>query len=250
MKRLLLLAPLAGLAVGCGGGGGGTTTHAASKPGRVGDGPREAWFYPAAGKPRSLVVFLHGYGGAREETPVNHLPWLRHLTREGSDVIYPRYEQGGSLSPYTDLDIGVQVARTRLGRPHVPTIVIGYSRGGRVAVDYAALEAARGHAPAAVLAVFPGLNSPGEKLGPLDQLDSKTKIVMMVGDEDTGVGGVGARALLLRLAQAHFPANRIKIIGVKSTKSFKATHLSVLESGPGAQDAFWKPADELIDSVR
>jgi hypothetical protein len=39
-------------------------------------------------------------------------------------------------------------------------------------------------------------------------------------------------------------------MGVKSHGAFQATHLSVLETGPGARDAFWKPADQLIDSAR
>jgi pimeloyl-ACP methyl ester carboxylesterase len=249
VKRLLLLAPLVALAVGCGGSAKRASGDVAA-PGPIGNGPREVWFYPAKGDAKSLVVFLHGYGGAREETPVNHVPWLKHLAARGSDVIYPRYEVGGSLDPYPDLDAAIAAARKQFGEPDVPEIVIGYSRGGRVGIDYAAVQAARGDEPAAVLAVFPGLNSPGEKLGPLDRLDSKTKLVMMVGDKDTGVGGVGARAILYRLAQAGFPADRIQVIGVTSTKTFKATHLSVLETGPGARNAFWKPADQLIDSVR
>jgi hypothetical protein len=101
-----------------------------------------------------------------------------------------------------------------------------------------------------VLSVFPGLNSPGERLGPLSRLDAKTRIVMMIGDEDTGVDGIGARAILDRLAAAKFPATRIRILLVKSTKTFKATHLSVIESTRGAREAFWKPADDLIESVR
>lgn len=246
MKRLLL-APLVLLAIGC---GGTAKRTGPAPPGPMGSGPRKVWYYPAKGKVRSVVVFLHGYGGAREETPVNHVPWLKHLAANGSDVIYPRYEAGGSLDPYADLDAGVRAAMKYFGTPNVPLIVIGYSRGARVGVDYSAIQASRGHEPAAILAVFPGLNAPGERLGPLGELDAKTKLVMMVGDKDTGVGGVGARAILARLAQAGFPADRIQIIGVKSTRTFKATHLSVLQSDAGAQNAFWKPADRLIDSVR
>jgi pimeloyl-ACP methyl ester carboxylesterase len=250
VRALLLLASLAAIAVGCGGGTKDASSGEPPAPGPLGSGAREVWFYPAKGEAKSVVIFLHGYGGAREETPVNHVPWLKHLAARGSDVIYPRYEVGGSLNPFPDLDEAVARARARLGDPDVPEVVIGFSRGGRVGVDYAALQAARGEEPAAVLAVFPGLSSPGEKLGPLDRFDSKTKIVMMVGDKDTGVGGVGARAILARLAQARFPVDRIQIIGVRSTKTFSATHLSVLQATPGARLAFWKPTDELIDSIR
>jgi dienelactone hydrolase len=233
---------------GCGSGG------ARLKPlvqhGPVGAGAREVWFYAANGKPRSVVVFLHGFGGPTEETPVNHVAWLKHLAAEGSDVIYPRYERGASPNPFPDLDAGISAAMSRLGDPKAPQIVIGYSRGGRIAVDYAALQASRGHEPKAVLAVFPGPSSPYEKLGPLGALDSKTEIVMMVGDRDTGVGGLGAHEILRRLERARFPASRIQVIGVKSTKGFSATHLSVMEVSAGARKAFWEPADKLIDSVR
>jgi pimeloyl-ACP methyl ester carboxylesterase len=249
VRSLLPLALLALFAAGCGGGAASRYPPGAQE-GPFGAGPGQVWFYAAKGKPRSIVVFLHGYGGPTEETPANHVAWLKHLAVNGNDVIYPRYEMGGSPDPFSDLDAGVNAALQRLGSPKAPEVVIGYSRGGRIAVDYAAIQASRGHEPRAVLAVFPGLNAPSEQLGPLQDLDSKTKIVMMVGDRDTGVGGVGAHALLVRLAQANFPADRIQIIGVKSRQGFSATHISVLETTPGARNAFWKPADRLIDSVR
>jgi pimeloyl-ACP methyl ester carboxylesterase len=253
VKRLLLLAPFVVMAAACGGSGSDSAkldTVPVQQAGPVGSGPDMVWFYRAEGKPRSLVIFLHGYGGAREETPVNHVAWLKHLARNGSDVIYPRYERGGLPDPFPHLGAGVKAALSRLGNPKLPVVVIGYSRGGRIAVDYAAIQAARGHEPRAVLAVFPGLNSIFERLGPLDKLDAKTRIVMMVGDRDIGVGGAGARAILARLQQARFPPNRITVLPVRSTKTFSATHMSVLETTPGAQKAFWLPADELIDSVR
>src|SRR5438552_14094274 len=37
--------------------------------GPIGTGAKEVWFYAAKGTPRSLVIFLHGYGGPTEETP-------------------------------------------------------------------------------------------------------------------------------------------------------------------------------------
>jgi dienelactone hydrolase len=246
VKRLLPLAALI-VAAGCGGGHSG----AISQHGPLGPGADAVWYYPAARKAHSIVIFLHGYSGeAREETPVNHVAWLRHLARKGDDVIYPRYERGGGPNPFPHLDAGVAAALKKLGDPKLPTVVIGYSRGARIGVDYAAFRAAAGHEPRAVLCVFPAMNAPYEALGPLRALDAKTKIVMMVGDRDTGVGGVGAHAILLRLEQAGFPADRIQIIGVKSTKTFSATHLSVLETGEGARHAFWQPVDKLIAASR
>jgi predicted esterase len=248
VRRILFLAALVA-AAGCGGSGG-PHLKALVQLGPIGGGSQEVWFYAAKGKPRSLVIFLHGYGGPTEETPVNHVPWLKHLAAEGSDVIYPRYEVGGDPNPYPNIDAAVSAATTRLGRPHVPVVVIGYSRGGRIAVDYAAFRAASGHEPRAVLAIFPGVHSQFERLGPLKKLDSKLKLVIMLGDKDTSVDGSGARVLLARLELVGFPGSQIQLIGVKSTKTFKATHLSVLENSPGARTAIWKPADRLIDSVR
>ena len=248
MRRVLLLAALA-TAAGCGGSGT-PQLKALQQQGPIGSGAKEVWFYAAKGKPRSLVIFLHGYGGPVEETPKNHVPWLKHLAAEGSDVIYPRYEVGGAADPYPNIDAALDEATPRLGKPHVPVIVIGYSRGGRVAVDYAAIRAARGKEPSAVLAVFPGEHSQYETLGPLKKLDSKLKLEIMLGDKDTSVDGRGARVILARLELAGFPGSQIQLIGVKSTPSFTADHFSVMKTSPGAKAEIWKPADRLIDSVR
>ena len=100
MRRVLLLAAVAATA-GCGGSGG-SHLAALQQQGPIGSGANEVWFYAAKGKPRSLVIFLHGYGGPVEETPKNHIPWLKHLAAQGSDVIYPRYEVGGAALDWAD----------------------------------------------------------------------------------------------------------------------------------------------------
>jgi pimeloyl-ACP methyl ester carboxylesterase len=248
VRRLVLLGALAAAVASCGSSG--RDVKPVVENGPIGEGADQVWFYAAKDKPRSLVVFLHGYGGPREETPVNHVPWLKHLASEGSDVVYPRYEVGGGFDPYPHIDHAVDAALAELGRSKVPMVVIGFSRGGRVAVDYAAFEAARGHEPKLVLAVFPGLHSPLERLGPLQKLDARTRIVMMMGDRDKSVDGIGARAILYRLEQARFPPERIQLIFVTSTKRFSATHLAPLETTPGAKKAFWTPTDRLIESAR
>jgi pimeloyl-ACP methyl ester carboxylesterase len=242
------LAALAG-AAGCGGSGA-PHLKPLQQQGPIGSGPKEVWFYGSKGKARSLVIFLHGYGGPTEETPKNHVPWLKHLAAEGSDVIYPRYEIGGAADPYPNIDAAVDEATLRLGKPQLPVILIGYSRGGRIAVDYAAVRAARGEEPRAVLAVFPGEHSQYEELGPLKRLDSKLKLTIMLGDKDTSVDGRGARLILARLELAGFAGSQIRLIGIRSIGKFKATHLSVLQDTPAARAAFWKPTDRLIDSVR
>jgi pimeloyl-ACP methyl ester carboxylesterase len=250
----LLLAGVA-LVAGCGGESSKSVSTAPKltplvTQGPLNSGPDEVWFYAAKGKPRSLVIFLHGYGGPTEETPSNHLPWLKHLAVMGSDVVYPRYETGGSPDPFPSIQKAVSTATAKLGKPHVPVVVIGYSRGGRIAVDYAALRAANGHEPSLVLTVFPAVYSPHERLVSFKHLDSRLRLAIMLGDKDTSVGGEGARTILARLELAGFPANRIKLIPVRSHGRFEATHLSVLDDSTPARRAFWLPADRLIDSVR
>ena len=250
MRRAFLLAAVV-TAAGC---GSSSSTAPKLKPivqqGPLGSGAREVWFYAAKGKPRSLVIFLHGYGGPTEETPKNHVPWLQHLAAEGSDVIYPRYEVGGSPDPYPNIDAAVSEATPRLGKPRVPVIVIGYSRGGRIAVDYAAIRAASGHEPVGVLSIFPAVHSQHERLAPLGKLDSKLKLAIMLGDKDTSVDGSGARVILARLELAGFPGSRIELIGVHSKGKFVADHFSVMRTTPAAKAAIWRPTDKLIDSVR
>jgi len=247
--RLALLLAAVAVTAGCGGSNA-PKPKPVQQQGSVGSGPRQVWFYAAKGKPRSLVIFLHGYGGPVEETPKNHVAWLKHLAAEGSDVVYPRYEVGVSTNPYPDIDAALASARRRLGNPHVPVVVIGYSRGGRLAVDYSAALAAHGHEPRLALLVFPAVHAPGERLISLRSFDSRLRVVMMVGDKDKVVDGAGARVILARLELAGFPASRIKLMVVRSTRTFKATHLSILGESPGAKAEIWRPADQLIDSVR
>jgi hypothetical protein len=248
--RWVLLLAAVGITAGCGGSSA-PRLRPLQQQGPLGKGPREVWFYAAKGKPRSLVVFLHGYGGPVEETPANHVDWLKHLAAKGSDVVYPRYEVDVSTNPYADIDAALASARRRrLGNPHVPVAVIGYSRGGRLAIDYSDWLAAHGHEPRLALLVFPAVHAPGERLMSLRSFDSRMRVAMMVGDKDKVVDGVGARVILARLELARFPASRIKLMVVRSTRTFKATHLSVLGESAGAKAEIWKPADRLIESVR
>jgi pimeloyl-ACP methyl ester carboxylesterase len=229
---------------------GGKTEPRAITTESFGTGARQVWVIRTPGETKSVVIFLHGLGGPEEELPDNHLAWLRHLAREGSAVVYPRYERGPTEDPMLPLLAGVETGLRKLGNPKVPMVVIGFSRGGRLGVDYAAAAATEGFPPRAVLSVFPGLLGPTEPVEDLENLDPKTRIVFMVGDRDVDVGGTGAQMLLSRLQQADFPADQIEVIAVKSKPGFEAEHLAPLATTPEARAAFWKPADQLIDSVR
>src|SRR6478735_6721879 len=139
---------------GCGGGGG--SSDALDPP--VGTGADRAWVLRPDGTPKSVVVFVHGLGGPREILPTNHLPWLRHLVAQGSAVIYPAYEtQPGGTRAVAHVLAGVENGLHELGDPNVPLAGIGYSRGGRLVVEWAALQRP---APHAVLSVFPSQINP------------------------------------------------------------------------------------------
>jgi len=61
----------------------------------LGSGANESWVF-AAGKARSIVIFLHERGDA---IPQKYLGWLDHLALEDSAVVFPRYESAASRTP-------------------------------------------------------------------------------------------------------------------------------------------------------
>jgi pimeloyl-ACP methyl ester carboxylesterase len=234
---------VAGLLAGC---GGNTKPEHGVAERSVGAGSNQVWlFEPKGQKPKALVVFLHGRGDAREDTPYYHRPWLRHLAERGNAVLYPRYEKiPGDSRALRFLVDAVPPAAAQLPKG-LPVILIGYSRGGGLAVDYAALHPEVG-IPRAVLAVFPVLLDARLHLR---SIPPSVRFLFLVGDRDTQVGADGARDLLQQLLRAGYPRRLLRAELVRSQGAFRATHLSVLENSPGAQKAFWARADRLIAAV-
>jgi dienelactone hydrolase len=243
--RLRHLTPflVAGLLVGC---GGSTKPERGVVEHRVGEGTHQVWlFEPKGQEPKALVVFLHGRGDAREDTPYYHRPWLRHLAERGNVVLYPRYEKiPGDSRALRFLVDAVPPAAAQFPKG-LPVILIGYSRGGGLAVDYAALHPEVG-IPRAVLAVFPVLLDARLHLR---SIPPSVRFLFLVGDQDTQVGADGARDLLQQLLRAGYPRRLLRAELVRSQGAFRATHLSVLEDSPGARKAFWTRADRLIAAV-
>jgi acetyl esterase/lipase len=212
-----------------------------------GSGADEVWvFRPAKDPPRSVVVFVHGHGGPGEDTPQYHRPWLRHLAARGNAVLYPRYELSpGGHGTVSHIVNAVRAGMHALGDPAAPLVGIGYSRGGRLVMDWAARSAGTRFEPSGLLSVFPASGEdPPEDLTPIA---SRLPILVLVGDSDEVVGDLGARALLRDLeAAGAVPAN-VSLEIVRSHGDFVASHLSVLEESQGARSAFWSRADSLID---
>ncbi len=239
---LLLLLPLALVACGSG------QKHAASPPQvdvhQYGRGATRVWVFAPAERPKLIVLFVHGLGNTRETTPYYHRPWLEHLAREGYEVVYPSYEtvpfQPGGLKHLVQ---GVEVALPHVAKG-VRVAAIGYSRGGRLVMDYASVSSAVGLAPGRILSVFPsGIMDALLNLGPLA---GHTKVLILAGDRDTTVGTVGAGQLVTQLAASGFPYADVRFETVRSHGTFVADHLSVLTDTPAAQQAYWARADRFL----
>ncbi len=149
---LLALALLLAL-LGCGG-----ESEKALSPseGPIGKGASGIWIYRPAGTPKDLVIYLHGQGGPTEATPENHLPWITHLVSRGSIVLYPRYEMDYEAEPMQFIANGIRTAAKRVDLDGLPVLVIGYSRGGGLAVEYGAVAGEEDlPVPDAILGVLP-----------------------------------------------------------------------------------------------
>jgi dienelactone hydrolase len=242
MRRALLLLPL--LVAGC---GHTAARHGAPPPFTVheyGVGARRAWVFAPAGKPKLVVLFVHGLGDQRETTPFHHRPWLEHLAREGYEVVYPAYE----TFPFQPGGVKHIVQGVATALPHVttgvPVAAIGYSRGGRLVMDYASVASAAGLVPGRILSVFPsGIMDALLNLAPLA---GHTKVLILAGDRDTTVGTVGASQLVTQLAASGFPYADVRFETVHSHGAFVADHLSVLTDTPAAQQAYWARADRFL----
>jgi dienelactone hydrolase len=227
----------------CGGGGG---AKKATVEGPLGQGSKGVWIFQPAGSPKRLVIFLHGQGGPVEATPTNHRAWIDHLVKRGAVVVYPRYETDYSPAVLGPAIAGVRRASARLALEDLPVLVLGYSRGAALAVEYAAV-APREHVPVpnAIESVNPVPY--GEQTGIVDlrPLRRSTIMAVLVSDRDPHAAD-GASGLLQRLRQAGFPGEQIELNIAHSHGSFVADHLAPLGSSPAARAAYWKPTDVLV----
>ena len=215
----------------------GNTWHATFQP--SGYGKDQYWIVRAHGRAKAVVVLLHGLS---RDSGEQLRGWQAHLAGEGYDVIYPRYEDPPP-DPYARNNIVGAVGRALgdLGRPNVPLVLIGHSRGGRLAVESAAFLD-----PRLVLAFFPGLlNAQFELATNLALIPHTTDVWLFVGDRDTTVGATGARQLERRLAASGFPRVRTHDAVIHSN-GFVAGHDSVYDTSAAARRAIWGRADTLI----
>jgi pimeloyl-ACP methyl ester carboxylesterase len=204
-----------------------------------GFGKDQYWTVAARGKARAVVVLLHGLG---QDSGEQLEPWQAHLAHEGYDVIYPRYEQPPP-DPQARNNIVGAVGRALgdFGRPDVPLVIVGHSRGGRLAVEAAAFLK-----PKLVVAFFPGQINPAfEPPTNFRLIPRTTQIWLFVGDRDRSVGSSGAIEMDQRLLTFGFPASHIHGAVIRS-RGFVADHMSVYDLSPAARRAIWDRTDALI----
>ena len=227
---------LAVLAAGCGGGSG----DAPTVEGPFGSGRAQAWVVPAQGRPKAVVAVLHGLA---PDPALAFQPWLVHLAERGYDVIFPRYEAvRGEPRARDGVVDGVRNGLRHLGRPRVPLVLVGHSRGGRLAVEAAPFLRAR-----EAIAIFPGRINPSyEPQTDFGRLPRSTTIWLLAGQDDRNVGASGAVELFERLRTMGVPRAQIHGGVIRSTPGFEADHLSVYRTGPGARRAIWGRVDRLI----
>ena len=232
------------LLAGCGGG------ESTPSDRLVGSGADAAYvLFPKQRPWRSVVVYFHGHGDADEITPVHHRPFLDHLTAGGTVVVYPTYETspGGKNAARHALRALQTTMREVPELADLPLLGIGYSRGGHLVVDYAALAPAA-LKPKAMLSLMPA--SSEEPSPDLRRIPHGTRLEIIIAEHDEIVGVRGAYGLLGELAEAGFHGSDLKVSMAESQGTFQATHLSVFDTSPRARSAYWTPADRLIDRVR
>lgn len=213
-------------------------------------GSNGVWIFRPAGKPKALVIFFHGQGGPVEAQPVNHIAWINDLLNHGAIVVYPRWELSFVRAAMPHVIAGVKKAVSKVDVKGLPVLSLGYSRGGGLAVEYAA-EAPQYDLPVpdAVFSVFPAQAGDWSRLINLKPIRHDTSLVFLVGQQDTVVGSGGVRFLLLRLEKAKFPPGHIHIHSVRSRGTFVANHMAPMGVSPAAQQAFWAPADRLLARI-
>jgi pimeloyl-ACP methyl ester carboxylesterase len=219
---------------------GGSAPHPARIEGPFGSGRAQFWIARSTGQPRAVVALLHGLS---PDSGLQLRAWILHLARTGDDVVFPRYEQPSPDPDARDGVVeGVRGGLAELGKPRVPLVLVGHSRGGRLAV-----EAAATLHPAAAIAVFPGRFNPQfEEQTELGAIPRRTRITLLVGDRDRDVGPAGAIELFTRLREAGVPSRQIAGGVIRSRPGFSATHMSVYRTDAPARRAVWQRVDRLI----
>lgn len=219
----------------------------------VGAGARgAAIFRPrgAAGTATAVVIFLHGWVAI---DPGRYGPWIGHLVRGGSTVIFPVYQTKPAYDTRTPLANVLAGVRAALGEVVLAPgrlVVAGHSVGGALAADYAAVAGDHGlPAPAAVFSVYPGrklrhLEAPVPTVD-LMRIAPGTRLLALAGERDTAVGSIAARRIVEAAARARARASLVTV-----RDDAVDLHRSPRSFSQAAQRTFWAPLDALIAATQ
>jgi len=215
----------------------------------TGVGAQGAWVLRRAGRRGDpVVLFLHGWTAVAPEL---YGPWLTHLVRKGSTVVYPVYQDAPFLAPAVAFDGVVAGVRSALKEEKLPQrgwIVAGHSAGGAMSADYAVRAQALGLPPArGVFAAYPGRQIRGVplKLPEADpaRIPASTQLVALYGAHDEVVGDTTAKRTIRR-AKAY----REQLVRVDHPTV--DDHLGPQRSGAATRREFWRRLDALVRAVR
>jgi dienelactone hydrolase len=220
-----------------------------------GHGSSRVWVLtPKAGKPRSIVVFIHGWTAT---SPFEwHQAWLDHLLGLGSLVVFPAYQSSGDegelVTARFDLRTGLRTAFRALRDPSLPVVVVGYSVGGALAFFYAA-DAGRWGVPRpeAVYSIFPadplGMDPGLLHLG----LPPKVMTLVMVGDRDDTVGSLGADTFWKWLRPVPRALKTYRLLH-SDPKGLFFNHEAPTGTAfdEAMREVFWRPLDEFVSAAR
>jgi len=215
----------------------------------TGVGAKGAWVLRREGRRRDPVaLFLHGWTAVAPEL---YGPWLTHLVRKGSTVVYPVYQDAPFLAPAVAFDGVVAGVRSALREEKLPRegwVVAGHSAGGAMSADYAARAQTLGLPPArGVFAAYPGRQARGIplKLPEADpaQIPRSTRLVALYGANDEVVGDTTAKRTIARAK-----ADREQLVRVDDPDV--DDHLGPQRSGPATRREFWRRLDALVAAVR
>ncbi|HVF79628.1 MAG TPA: alpha/beta hydrolase [Solirubrobacteraceae bacterium] len=213
----------------------------------VGEGAQGAAIFRAAGTPAQagpVVIFLHGWVAIDAQ---RYGPWIGHLARGGTTVIFPAYQTRpayDTVSPLANVLAGVRIALSQVQVAPGRLVVAGHSAGGALAVDYAAVAAVHGlPAPAAIFSVYPGRKlrhlSVAIPEADLSDIAADTRMLTFVGERDTAVGSGTAHRIVEGAAHAGATLQIIRDDAVDD-------HSAPRRYDGAAQRTFWAPLDTLV----
>lgn len=226
-------------------------THASVDVLTLGDGMARVYVFlpaePNATGKLPFVFFAHGWQGMN---PENYGALLDHLTREGSVVVYPVYQQSDTTSPQLVVAAAAAAERGALvvlkarGIEPDPQRVVyfGYSMGAAISLKLAATaEAQHLPKPQALVLAAPGdayhvaRGADAKSIWPpLRELRSTLPIAIVTGEDDTAIGLPTARKLAAGLCSVTKSDRRVLLVLPSSEHDGKKVHAG--HGSPGAPD--------------